>query len=168
MSVRTKVGLGFNNYIRENELGWDDSAFSVFTTNSEDVEGKPLFNRFAKTDSMKGVPPPLSGDYTSLSDHIDLDDLEPSSKRQKSTEAPIPSVPEVPPSPVVSSPKSFSTRRKSLGRNHLTKPKSKLKELDFDADDQTFIKVVSNEDSEDEAPLLWSALVGWEVITTPL
>nr|GEV71234.1 hypothetical protein [Tanacetum cinerariifolium] len=38
----------------------------------------------------------------------------------------------------------------------------KSTELDLDADDQTFIKVVSNEDSEDEAPLLWSALVGWE------
>nr|GEX07087.1 ribonuclease H-like domain-containing protein [Tanacetum cinerariifolium] len=74
MSVRTKVGLGFNTYIRENELGRDDSAFSVFTTNSEDVEGRPLFNRFAKADSMKVVPPPLSGDYTSLSDHIDLDE----------------------------------------------------------------------------------------------
>ncbi|GJT82496.1 hypothetical protein Tco_1056838 [Tanacetum coccineum] len=74
MSVRTKVGLGFNNYIRENELGWDDSAFSVFTTNSEEVEGRPLFNRFAKADSMKVVPPPLSGDYTPLSDHIDLDE----------------------------------------------------------------------------------------------
>nr|GEU98024.1 synaptobrevin, longin-like domain protein [Tanacetum cinerariifolium] len=74
MSVRTNVGLGFNNYIRENELGWDDSAFSVFTTNSKDVEGRPLFNRFAKTDSKKVVPLPLSGDYTSLSDHIDLDE----------------------------------------------------------------------------------------------
>nr|GEU95226.1 hypothetical protein [Tanacetum cinerariifolium] len=74
MSVRTKVGLGFNNYIRENELGWDDSAFSVFTTNSEDVEGRPLFNRFAKADSIKVMPPPLSGDYTSLSNHIDLDE----------------------------------------------------------------------------------------------
>nr|GEV06566.1 synaptobrevin, longin-like domain protein [Tanacetum cinerariifolium] len=93
---------------------------------------------------------------------------EPSSKRQKSTEAPIPSVPEVPQSPVVSSPKSSGTRRKSLGRNRLTKPKSKLQELDLDADDQTFIKVVSDEDYEDEAPRLWSALVGWEVITTPL
>nr|GFD16536.1 hypothetical protein [Tanacetum cinerariifolium] len=41
-------------------------------------------------------------------------------------------------------------------------------ELDLDADDQTFIKVVSNEDSEDKAPRLWSALVGWEVISTPL
>nr|GEY36333.1 aminoacyl-tRNA synthetase, class 1a, anticodon-binding [Tanacetum cinerariifolium] len=58
--------------------------------------------------------------------------------------------------------------RKSLGRKRLTKPESKLKELDLDADDQTFINVVSNEDSEDEAPFLWSALVGWEVITTPL
>nr|GEV71700.1 hypothetical protein [Tanacetum cinerariifolium] len=74
MSVRTKVGLGFNNRIRENELGWDDSSFSVFTTNSEDVEGRPLFNRFAKTDSMKAVPLPLSGDYTSLSYHIDMDE----------------------------------------------------------------------------------------------
>nr|GEU76305.1 putative ribonuclease H-like domain-containing protein [Tanacetum cinerariifolium] len=42
---------------------------------------------------------------------------EPSSKRQKSTESPIPYVPQVPQSPVVSSPKSFGTRRKSLGRN---------------------------------------------------
>nr|GFA02331.1 xylulose kinase-1 [Tanacetum cinerariifolium] len=74
MSVRTKVGLGFNNYIRENVLGWDGSAFNVFTTNSEDVEGRPLFHRFAKADSMKVVPPPLSGDYTSLSDHNDLDE----------------------------------------------------------------------------------------------
>ncbi|GJR27633.1 putative ribonuclease H-like domain-containing protein [Tanacetum coccineum] len=74
MSVRTKVGLGFNDYIGENELGWDDSAFSVFTTNSEEVEGRPLFSRFAKVDSMKAVPPPLSGDYTPLSDHIDLDE----------------------------------------------------------------------------------------------
>nr|GEV16071.1 putative ribonuclease H-like domain-containing protein [Tanacetum cinerariifolium] len=92
---------------------------------------------------------------------------EPSSKRQKFTEAPIPSVPKVPPSPVVSSPKSSGTMRKSLGRNHLTKPKSKLQELDLDADDQTFIKVVSHEDFDDEAPRLWSALVGWEVIPTP-
>nr|GEY87531.1 hypothetical protein [Tanacetum cinerariifolium] len=58
----------------ENELGCDDSAFSVFTTNSEDVEGRPIFHRFAKTNSMKVVPSPLSGDYTSLSDHSDLDE----------------------------------------------------------------------------------------------
>ncbi|GKD26575.1 hypothetical protein Tco_1232789, partial [Tanacetum coccineum] len=44
------------------------------TTNSEEVEGRPLFNRFTKADSMKAVPLPLSRDYTPLSDHIDLDE----------------------------------------------------------------------------------------------
>nr|GEX34308.1 hypothetical protein [Tanacetum cinerariifolium] len=38
VKARTKVGLGFTNYIIENELGWDDYAFSVFTIKSEDVE----------------------------------------------------------------------------------------------------------------------------------
>nr|GEV92833.1 xylulose kinase-1 [Tanacetum cinerariifolium] len=61
MSVRTTVGLGFTNCISENELGWDDSAFSVFTTTSEDVKGRPTFhsdkssevntNNFASSDS---------------------------------------------------------------------------------------------------------------------
>ncbi|GJY50954.1 putative ribonuclease H-like domain-containing protein [Tanacetum coccineum] len=69
----------------ENELGWDDFAFSVFTTNSEEVEGRPLFNRFAKADSMKAVPPPLSRDYTPLSDHIDLDESQMSYGTKSST-----------------------------------------------------------------------------------
>nr|GEW33344.1 putative ribonuclease H-like domain-containing protein [Tanacetum cinerariifolium] len=85
MSVRIKVGLGFNNCIRENELGWDDFAFSVFTTNSKNVEGRPLFHRFAKADSMKVVPPPLSRDYTSLSDHNDLDESQMSYGTKSST-----------------------------------------------------------------------------------
>nr|GEW86505.1 reverse transcriptase domain-containing protein [Tanacetum cinerariifolium] len=70
---------------KENELGWDDSAFSVFTTNSEDVEGRPIFHMFSKTDSMKAVPPPLSGDYTSLSDHSDLDESQMSHGTTSST-----------------------------------------------------------------------------------
>nr|GEX56027.1 ribonuclease H-like domain-containing protein [Tanacetum cinerariifolium] len=85
ISVRTKVGLGFTNCISENELGWDDSAFSVFTTNSEDVEGRPIFHRFTKTNSMKAVPPPLSKDYTSLSDHIDVDESQMSYGTKSST-----------------------------------------------------------------------------------
>ncbi|GKG54687.1 hypothetical protein Tco_0560342, partial [Tanacetum coccineum] len=59
----------------------------------------------------------------------------------------------------VSSPISSGTMRKSLGRSRLTKPKSILSELDLDADDKTFIKVVSDEDSDDEAPIFWSAFV---------
>nr|GEY21772.1 ribonuclease H-like domain-containing protein [Tanacetum cinerariifolium] len=69
----------------ENKLGWDYSVFSVFTTNSEDVEGRPLFHRFAKADSMKVVPPPLSRDYTSLSDHSDLDESQMSYGTKSST-----------------------------------------------------------------------------------
>ncbi|GJS91550.1 hypothetical protein Tco_0774186 [Tanacetum coccineum] len=61
-------------WIRENELGWDDSEFSVFTPTPEDVEGTPLYNRFVKTDRMKAVPPPLSGNYIPLSDPTDLDE----------------------------------------------------------------------------------------------
>nr|GFC30871.1 hypothetical protein [Tanacetum cinerariifolium] len=51
---------------------------------------------------------------------------EPSSKRQKSTEAHIPSVLEVSQSPVVSSHTSSGTRRKSLARKRISKPKSTL------------------------------------------
>nr|GFA24363.1 hypothetical protein [Tanacetum cinerariifolium] len=93
---------------------------------------------------------------------------EPTSKRQKSNEAPIPSVHVVTQSLAISSPLSSGTRKKSLGRKRLTKPKSTLQELDLDVDAQTFIKVVSTKDSDDEAPPVWSALVGWEVIFTPL
>nr|GFC16885.1 hypothetical protein [Tanacetum cinerariifolium] len=67
------------------ELGWDDSAFSVFTTNSEDVEGRPIFHRFSKIDSIKAVPLPLFEDYTSLSDHIDLDESQMSYGTKSST-----------------------------------------------------------------------------------
>nr|GFB70808.1 ribonuclease H-like domain, Gag-pre-integrase domain protein [Tanacetum cinerariifolium] len=85
MSVRTKVGLGFTDCISQKELGWDDSAFSVFTTTSEDMEGRPTFHRFAKTDSMKAVPPPLTEDYNSLSDHSDLDESQMSYRTKSST-----------------------------------------------------------------------------------
>ncbi|GJV67863.1 ribonuclease H-like domain-containing protein [Tanacetum coccineum] len=71
---------------------------------------------------------------------------EPSSKQQKSTESTISSVPDVPQPPVVLHPNLLAQ-----GGN-----------------DKTFIKVVSDEDSTDEAPILWSALAGWEVISTPL
>nr|GEW71329.1 putative reverse transcriptase domain-containing protein [Tanacetum cinerariifolium] len=47
--------------------------------------GRPLFNRFAKADSMNIVPPPLSEDYTSLSDHTDLDESQISYGTKSST-----------------------------------------------------------------------------------
>nr|GEV05677.1 hypothetical protein [Tanacetum cinerariifolium] len=44
MSVRTKRGLGLDKYIRKGELGIDDSKVSIFYTNSDDLEGKPIYN----------------------------------------------------------------------------------------------------------------------------
>nr|GFC86071.1 hypothetical protein [Tanacetum cinerariifolium] len=95
---------------------------------------------------------------------------EPFSKRPKSPEAPTPSMPAVPISPAVSSPPSSRTRRKSLGRNHMHKPKSTRPKLDIDAPAQTFLKVVVNEDSDDKDSYdeVWSVVVGWEVLPTPL
>nr|GEZ74382.1 JmjC domain-containing protein [Tanacetum cinerariifolium] len=71
----------------------------------------------------------------------------------------------VPISPIVSSPPSSRTRHKSLGRKHIHKPQSSLPRLDLHDDAQTFLKVVVTEDSGDE---VWSAVVGWEVLPTPL
>nr|GEV17123.1 ribonuclease H-like domain-containing protein [Tanacetum cinerariifolium] len=95
---------------------------------------------------------------------------EPSTKRPKSPEAPTPSMPEVPISPVVTSHPSLRTRRKSLGQKHMHKPKSPLPKLDLDAPTQTFLKVVVDKDSNDEDSVdeVWSAVVGWEVLPTPL
>nr|GEV92155.1 hypothetical protein [Tanacetum cinerariifolium] len=59
----------------ETELGWDDSTFSVFITNSEDVEGRPLFhsdkslevntNNFSFSDSSVKSSDPKPNDSTS-------------------------------------------------------------------------------------------------------
>nr|GEV68743.1 hypothetical protein [Tanacetum cinerariifolium] len=91
---------------------------------------------------------------------------EPSAKRPKSPEAPTPSMPEVPISPDVSLPPSSHTRRKTLSRKHILNPKSTLLKLDLDAEAQSSINVVVNEDSDDEVTPAWSAVVGWEVLPT--
>nr|GFA16148.1 hypothetical protein [Tanacetum cinerariifolium] len=75
---------------------------------------------------------------------------EPPTKKPKSPEAPTLSMPEVPISHAVTLPPSSRTRRKSLGRKHMHKPKSTLPTLDLDATAQTFLKVVVDEDSDDE------------------
>nr|GEU81448.1 putative reverse transcriptase domain-containing protein [Tanacetum cinerariifolium] len=93
---------------------------------------------------------------------------EPFFKRPKSPEAPTLSMPGVPISPVVSSPPSSHTRRKSIGQKHILKPKSTLPKLDLHTDAQTFIKVVVDEDSNDEVIPAWFVVVGWEVLPTPL
>ncbi|GJX59813.1 hypothetical protein Tco_0291203 [Tanacetum coccineum] len=49
-------GLGvLTIIIRKNELGWDDSEFSVFTPTPEDVEGTTL----SITESLESMPKPV-------------------------------------------------------------------------------------------------------------
>ncbi|GJV40179.1 hypothetical protein Tco_1418619 [Tanacetum coccineum] len=42
----------------------EEMNFSVFKCSKEDSIGKPSYSRFTKTNDFKGVPHPLSGDYT--------------------------------------------------------------------------------------------------------
>nr|GEU80562.1 hypothetical protein [Tanacetum cinerariifolium] len=95
---------------------------------------------------------------------------EPPTKKPKSPEAPTQSMPEIPISHVVASPPSSRTRRKSLGRKHMHKPKSTPPTLDLDAPAQAFLKVIIDEDSDDEDSIdeVWSAVVGWEILSTLL
>nr|GEW38007.1 xylulose kinase-1 [Tanacetum cinerariifolium] len=72
--VRTKRGLRLDKYIGEGELGIDDSEFSIFHTNSDELEGQPIYNTFASVEHMKAVPPPLKGNYMPPSNIPDIDE----------------------------------------------------------------------------------------------
>nr|GFA15397.1 hypothetical protein [Tanacetum cinerariifolium] len=74
MSVRIKRGLGLHKYIGEDELGINDSKLSIFHINTDDLEGQPIYNRFASVDHMKAVPPPLTGNYMPSSNIPDIDE----------------------------------------------------------------------------------------------
>nr|GEX10386.1 ribonuclease H-like domain-containing protein [Tanacetum cinerariifolium] len=74
MSVRTKRGLGLDKYIGEGEMGIDDSVFSIFHTTSDDLEGQPIYNRFASVDHMRKVPPPLIKNYMPPSNIPNIDE----------------------------------------------------------------------------------------------
>ncbi|GJW46233.1 hypothetical protein Tco_0077879 [Tanacetum coccineum] len=61
----SKVGLGFEIQSNNEVLSYEEEMnFSVFKCSKEDSIGKPSYSRFTKTNDFKGVPHPLSGDYT--------------------------------------------------------------------------------------------------------
>ncbi|GJT93588.1 ribonuclease H-like domain-containing protein, partial [Tanacetum coccineum] len=65
MSSTSKVGLGYEIKSNDEVLSYEEEMNrTVFNCTEEDYVGKPLYNRFSKTDSFKGVPHPLTGDYT--------------------------------------------------------------------------------------------------------
>ncbi|GJV50375.1 hypothetical protein Tco_1440587 [Tanacetum coccineum] len=63
--------------------------------------------------------------------------------------------------------KTYSTRRKSLATRKMS-----YSEVDLNAPDESFIQVVSDDDSDDTDddtnPLLWHAFAAWEVVPTGL
>ncbi|GJR65152.1 reverse transcriptase [Tanacetum coccineum] len=67
MSSNNKLGLRYEIQLNNEVLSYEEEMnFSVFNCLKEDLVGKPLYSRFTKTSDFKGVPHPLSGDYTPI------------------------------------------------------------------------------------------------------
>ncbi|GJV39539.1 hypothetical protein Tco_1417979 [Tanacetum coccineum] len=66
---------GFGETFGSDEV-FDSSAPSIFDTTPEDVEGKPLYDRFVKAVGMHSVPSPITGTFTPPSNNPDLDDTQ--------------------------------------------------------------------------------------------
>ncbi|GJU00114.1 putative ribonuclease H-like domain-containing protein [Tanacetum coccineum] len=75
MSSRSKFGLGFGETFGSDEV-FDPFAPSIFDTTPEDVEGKPLYDRFVKAIGMHVVPSPIIGTFMPPSNKPDLDDTQ--------------------------------------------------------------------------------------------
>ncbi|GJW17552.1 ribonuclease H-like domain-containing protein [Tanacetum coccineum] len=65
ISSTSKVGLGYEIKSNDKVLSYEEEMNrTVFNCTEEDFIDKPLYSRFSKTDSFKGVPHPLTRDYT--------------------------------------------------------------------------------------------------------
>ncbi|GJW60610.1 hypothetical protein Tco_0109945 [Tanacetum coccineum] len=65
MTSNSKVGLGYEIQSNNEVLSYEEEMNrTVFKCTEEDFLNKPLYSRFSKTDNFKGVPHPLTGDYT--------------------------------------------------------------------------------------------------------
>ncbi|GJX55476.1 putative ribonuclease H-like domain-containing protein [Tanacetum coccineum] len=65
MTSTSKVGLGYEIQSNNEVLSYEEEMNrTVFKCTEEDFLNKPLYSRFSKTDNFKGVPHPLTGDYT--------------------------------------------------------------------------------------------------------
>nr|GFC58235.1 ribonuclease H-like domain, reverse transcriptase, RNA-dependent DNA polymerase [Tanacetum cinerariifolium] len=71
MSTRTKLGLGFKEYIGSDEV-CDLSIPNVFDSEPKNKEVKSLYERFVKDGKMHEVPPPITGTFMPTSYKSDL------------------------------------------------------------------------------------------------
>ncbi|GJT45120.1 ribonuclease H-like domain-containing protein [Tanacetum coccineum] len=88
MSSRSKFGLGYGETFGSDEV-FDLSAPSIFDTTPEDVEGKPLYDRFVKLVGMHDVPPPIAGTFMPPSNKPDLDDTQVTYVTSPQTQRPL-------------------------------------------------------------------------------
>nr|GEV37778.1 hypothetical protein [Tanacetum cinerariifolium] len=75
MSSRTKLGLGFKETIRSDEV-FDLSTPSVFDPEPENREVKSLYERFVKAGEIREVPPPITGTFMPTSYKSDLEETQ--------------------------------------------------------------------------------------------
>ncbi|GJV98480.1 ribonuclease H-like domain-containing protein [Tanacetum coccineum] len=65
MTSNSKVGLGYEIQSNKEVLSYEEEMNrTVFQCTEKDFLNKPLYSRFSKTDNFKGVPHPLTRDYT--------------------------------------------------------------------------------------------------------
>ncbi|GJR28278.1 putative ribonuclease H-like domain-containing protein [Tanacetum coccineum] len=65
MTSNCKVGLGYEIQSNKEVLSYEEEMnHTVFQCTEKDFLNKPLYSRFSNTDNFKGVPHPLTGDYT--------------------------------------------------------------------------------------------------------
>ncbi|GJT64089.1 ribonuclease H-like domain-containing protein [Tanacetum coccineum] len=65
MTSNSKVSLGYEIQSNNEVLSYEEEMNrTVFKCTEEDFLNKPLYSRFSKIDNFKGVPHPLTGDYT--------------------------------------------------------------------------------------------------------
>nr|GFB95181.1 ribonuclease H-like domain, reverse transcriptase, RNA-dependent DNA polymerase [Tanacetum cinerariifolium] len=75
MSTRTKLGLGFKEYIGSDKV-FDLSTPSVFNPKPENKEVKSLYERFIKAGEMHEVPPSITGTFMPTSYKSDLEETQ--------------------------------------------------------------------------------------------
>nr|GEV18314.1 putative ribonuclease H-like domain-containing protein [Tanacetum cinerariifolium] len=75
MSTRTKLGLGFKEYIGLDEV-FDLSKPSVFDPKPENREVKSLCERFVKAVEMHEVPPSITGTFMPISYNSNLEETQ--------------------------------------------------------------------------------------------
>nr|GEY51255.1 ribonuclease H-like domain, reverse transcriptase, RNA-dependent DNA polymerase [Tanacetum cinerariifolium] len=75
MSTRTKLGLGFKEYIGLDEV-FDLYIPGVFDHKPKNREVKSLYKRFVKAGEMHEVPPPITGTFMPTSYKSDLEETQ--------------------------------------------------------------------------------------------